>query len=225
MSARYRVVVIGRDVPKTQIHIQGTRRLHVAERVQQHAVVTRYPRRIENGFSQLPAQTRAAKAFTNIQALHLAGIGVVHGVQRTHRTAACDFAAHHSQQQTTLRRGVVTGQAGKLGVEVLKAQVNARLHSVFLKDGARGIPLSRRDRCDELGGGGRFRHETGRQIKCIDFSPASAGCPGDLQKAGAASELIQYTSPAQTPSTSSAAMREALSSRDGGTGVTSSLSP
>ena len=143
-------MVVGWYLFKVQVFIERSGGFHLAERVQQYMVIARHPGCIHDGLSQLPAQTEPAMAIPYIQPLHLASVGVVAGCQRAHRTAARQLAVNHGQQQRTVGLGVFAGQVMKLGLKVLKAQVNAKLLRVFLEKLPRRLKLGGRGRRDEL---------------------------------------------------------------------------
>jgi hypothetical protein len=83
-------------------------------------------RRIQDAFRQQPAQAQPAVGRPHVQPLHLAGVGVVHVVQRAQGAAAGQLPVHMGRQQNAARRGVVTRQIGKFRIEPLETQVHTQ---------------------------------------------------------------------------------------------------
>jgi hypothetical protein len=105
--------------------------LHVVQRVQQHVGIALLRGQVHQALGQHAAQPAAAVSGAHVQALHLAGVGVVHVGQRPQADAAGGLAVHQRQQQCPRRLGVFTGQAGQFGLEVLETQVHAQRVGVF----------------------------------------------------------------------------------------------
>ena len=143
MGARDRVEVVRRDLDEAERRVQLARRLHLVESVEQQRRIAGALGLVEQRLGQHAAEAEAAKAVAHVEALHLAGVGVVGLGERAERPAAGERTIDEGEQQIAARRGVVARQPGELGLEVLKAQVDVERGRVLAKDRRRLGQLGR----------------------------------------------------------------------------------
>src|SRR5215472_11687772 len=121
---------VGFDLAETDLAVQGDRVFH--DRfygIEAHAPVTDVASLRDDAIGKHAAESLAAELRTEVQALHLAGVGR----QSVERDASGKLALVFGEQKPAVGRGVVAGQVPKLCIEVLEAKTKAQRLRVFEK--------------------------------------------------------------------------------------------
>src|SRR6185437_3031966 len=160
-----RILPVGSDLAKAIGAVHAHSILHDGlNRVQADALVADGARLGQCRVEQRLAQALATNLWAHIEALHFANAGL----QRVQGNATGEVPAQSRQQQSSLWRSVVAGQARQFLLETLKAQVKAERRSILLKKHAGfGEMLG----CDRLGDGdGRGRRRARYPIRIPPFT-------------------------------------------------------
>lgn len=158
-------MVVGRDLLKPKVFVEGARGLHVVQCVEQNIVVAGDAGGIHDGVSQLAADAQSAKGGADIEPLHLTGIGVVHGVHGAQGATTGNDAINSGHQQRTAWLGVLTRQRGKLLVKTLKAQVDFEARGILAENVSHGVEFIRSSRGDDVNGFGIHSKAQGMSSK------------------------------------------------------------
>ena len=126
------------DLYETNRLVERNGLIHLAgHRVEAHVCVTKLTRFVNDRLNQdLPEAVRA-KCGPHKQALHFADAVA----QFPQCNAAGQMLVFRSEQQATVRWGVVAGEVFQFLIEILKAQTESETRSVLLEEDARRLNL------------------------------------------------------------------------------------
>ena len=124
MRASDGVVVVGRNLFKAEIGVERARRLHAVQRIEQDAVIAQPDGAGHRVVDQLAAQAKAAEGLAHVEALHLAGIAVVHIIQRPQCAATGDGTLDQGEYKIAPGLAIFAGQVGQFILKTLETQIN-----------------------------------------------------------------------------------------------------